>query len=571
MKKNITKLSLFITSLALIAGFTVSFNNDFSSAANAVSDYLPGSGSMYDPYLISNLDDYNTFAKWINEDRYAASYAGKYFKLTNDIGDKDNPITQIVGISPTYRFAGLFEGNNHKLYVDIKSDNQYVGVFGYVGVGDTIYEKNPPYIRAFTVEGNIESGANSSYVGGIVGEADCQLLYNCYNHAEIKVNPSSKDLSVGGVCGYARRTTRITNCSNFGEISCNDNFTKDITVGGICGALRSIVYNSSNYGDIKNGDLKANDFVGGAIGTLSSTDGIIATLQSVLVAADSDFVYRDMKIDEHFFKNYNFGFICGKVVETSLDTPTINWASSCFVSDNIKNNAFSYGTIVKEGGVDPLIVSLNAADTLTAKKPINDSTSLVYQLNMYNMISSQRADFSTWQINNELSDYPTIEDILMRAKIAFSYNYPNKENDFRIIIGISKEATIHHTQYSGNHGGIFVKKNNTEVLRLDFKDQKAYQYYQGPELDYFVYDNDPNYLYITINLGDLLKDNSNAMTVFNVERYSAKPNTKGDSLPELLGISFKSLLDKYLEASNPYGCTQDQLASLRQCKSDLGL
>ena len=67
---------------------------------------------MYDPYLISNLDEYNYFADLINNESMPNQFAGQYFKLVSDIGNKDHPITKIIGMDNFHRFCGLFEGNN---------------------------------------------------------------------------------------------------------------------------------------------------------------------------------------------------------------------------------------------------------------------------------------------------------------------------------------------------------------------------------------------------------------------------------------------------------------------------
>ena len=66
-----------------------------------------GAGTAESPYLISNADEWNTFAGRVNS---GYNYSGKFIKLTDDIS-----VTVMVGSSETYSFRGTFLGNNKTL------------------------------------------------------------------------------------------------------------------------------------------------------------------------------------------------------------------------------------------------------------------------------------------------------------------------------------------------------------------------------------------------------------------------------------------------------------------------
>ena len=106
---NITYLSYKVdASMANPAGyFTPSGSSD-----------LPGKGTMYDPYRIGTLSQWNTFADDVNGGN---DYSGKYVKLTADIGG----INTMVGTAD-HAFAGEFDGDGHVLTVNIESSALYV-------------------------------------------------------------------------------------------------------------------------------------------------------------------------------------------------------------------------------------------------------------------------------------------------------------------------------------------------------------------------------------------------------------------------------------------------------------
>jgi len=69
-------------------------------------------------------------------------------------------------------FQGHFNGNNHRIYVDINSNNIYVGLFSQIR-GPLLYQHYNNYlIEYLTIDGKVQGGPNSQYVGGFAGYSE---------------------------------------------------------------------------------------------------------------------------------------------------------------------------------------------------------------------------------------------------------------------------------------------------------------------------------------------------------------------------------------------------------------
>ncbi len=69
---------------------------------------IDGTGTEDDPYLISNTDQWGTFAAYVNNG--TNNYSGKFVQLTADIS-----VSEMVGNREANSFQGTFIGNNHTL------------------------------------------------------------------------------------------------------------------------------------------------------------------------------------------------------------------------------------------------------------------------------------------------------------------------------------------------------------------------------------------------------------------------------------------------------------------------
>ena len=170
---------------------------------------LPGDGTEESPYLISNIDEWNTFAENIN----CGSRLNAYYKLTDNIGTDKAPVTTTVGtVSGSKQgvaFAGTFDGDGYTINVNItNTDDSGTAPFRYIS-GATI--KNVKVTG--TVNGTMHC---AGLVGFAASGTDCTIS-NCEVAASVNCGGSSH---CGGILGHGlSSTTTISNCLFSGIIS----------------------------------------------------------------------------------------------------------------------------------------------------------------------------------------------------------------------------------------------------------------------------------------------------------------------------------------------------------------
>jgi hypothetical protein len=212
-----------------------------------ISEFLAGSGTQTDPYLIYTAQELDMVGQFPCE-------WDKHFKLMNniDLSDYAGTAFNIIGYyidfySPNNKpFIGVFDGNSHTIlnFSYTSTDENCIGLFGYVAgviknlglidpnvdagtgwhVGSLVgYLNNGTiinfYDQACSVSGN-------GYVGGLVGLSYLGIITNCYSSGDV----SGKEY-VGGLMGYNYRGT-ITNCYSVARV------TGSSTVGGLIGNSR---------------------------------------------------------------------------------------------------------------------------------------------------------------------------------------------------------------------------------------------------------------------------------------------------------------------------------------------
>lgn len=129
---------------------------------------LSGEGTEENPYLIATVDNWNNLAEYVAEEN---NCDGLYFKMTNDISTVTLPIGRQTGSanSTRQRFAGIFDGGNHTLTVNINSED---------GSGQYANTKKCCAPFAFTqnvtiknlhVTGTVET--TSQFASGLVGQS----------------------------------------------------------------------------------------------------------------------------------------------------------------------------------------------------------------------------------------------------------------------------------------------------------------------------------------------------------------------------------------------------------------
>lgn len=243
MKKSLACLGISLA-IALCMALSVVF-----AVTGAYA--LPASGfnenSEAEPHIIANKESLTAFAEYVNAGNATSNM---FFRLDADIDLSD--VEYCPAGRATSPFNGTFDGNGHKVTLNISQTSDYAGLFGYVGVNATV--------KNLTVDGSV-SGAN--YCGGIAG-VNGGLIENSYNYAEIAV-ASAGGSCFGGIAGESIGV--ITGCVNAGTISANNN------VGGITGKSygeRSEIIGCVNFGTIERNGSSSR--VGGIVGEI---DGVI--------------------------------------------------------------------------------------------------------------------------------------------------------------------------------------------------------------------------------------------------------------------------------------------------------
>ena len=229
---------------------------------------IGGSGTANDPYTISSEADLKQFAGYINAGAAPWRNPGKYYKLTADIALSG--IWTPVGTS-VWWFAGIFNGNGHKI-TGLRTDGgSYQGLFGYIE-GGTVSSLGVECASVNGtaniggIAGNIKGGAitncyfdgsvggTGSVIGGIAGSVDIgTVISGCYVTGSV-----SGSVAVGGIAGYAYGST-VMNCYTKCAVS-----STGTDVGGIVG----IAFNTAVENCYATGAVGGANDAGGLAGSV---------------------------------------------------------------------------------------------------------------------------------------------------------------------------------------------------------------------------------------------------------------------------------------------------------------
>ncbi len=271
------KFTSAVLVLALLAAMTVIMIPTASAAwdGSSVSAALVGTGTEYDPYLISSENDLAFVAKQVND--AVTTYAGEYFKLTVDL-DLGNKQWYPIGQIKANYFSGHFDGDGHTISnLNVKtiddSNALYGGVFGRIFDGS---------VKNLNVDG--ATIVSFKYGGAIAGVLNCTAeggsssIVNC--HA---TNINVRGVQVGGVVGRtsqkkcSKDQLKIIGCSatniTLGYITADDFGTTDGNhfVGGIVGGAGSTTISGCFAKNIT-ADIYGTGFApaGGIVGVLGA-------------------------------------------------------------------------------------------------------------------------------------------------------------------------------------------------------------------------------------------------------------------------------------------------------------
>lgn len=240
-----------ITSAIIVAAMLLSMMVLMIPTASAawdgssVSAALIGSGTEFDPYLISSENDLAFVQKQVNDG--ITHFEGEYIKLTVDL-DLGGHVWHPIGELKANYFGGNFDGDGHtitNLNVEtiVDSNAQWGGLFGR-GYDCTIKNLN---IDGATI-------SSSKYSGVIIGGAYCtaetggSLIYNCHVS-----NATLKGLHVGSIVG--RTSTKEADKGQIKIVGCSG-------INVTMGIADTSIYTSASM---------SNHYVGGIVGAVGAT------------------------------------------------------------------------------------------------------------------------------------------------------------------------------------------------------------------------------------------------------------------------------------------------------------
>ena len=175
-------------------------DNILSTEAQAAIDALPalaGEGTEANPYLINDVDDLVWLQEKVDELAQDGStqFAGKYFKLTNDIdlsGINWKPIGTMNGDHGS--FKGVFDGGDHTISnLHVEQAGNGIGLFART-TGNAVIKN----LKLYNV--TVESTDNSNYVGGLVGNAFASTkIENVHVSGNVYISGRGY---IGGIAGH---------------------------------------------------------------------------------------------------------------------------------------------------------------------------------------------------------------------------------------------------------------------------------------------------------------------------------------------------------------------------------
>ena len=119
---------------------------------------------------------------------------------------------------------------------------------------------------------------SENYTGGIVGQVDYGIFYNCINYGEILGSNY-----VGGIVGANSKL--IENCVNSGEVS-GQNYVGGLVGQGGTWSDENDVYGFSVVNSINHGEVNGSTYIGGIAGAISTTDNLPVKLYKAYSFSD---------------------------------------------------------------------------------------------------------------------------------------------------------------------------------------------------------------------------------------------------------------------------------------------
>ncbi len=231
-----------------------------------LSDFVEGSGTQAEPYLIHTAEELNRIGLFSCE-------WDKHFSLAADVNLYGFSSTNLNTIgSHVTGFAGVFDGNGHTISnfnYATSTISDSAGIFGVVG---SRLDSTAGVIKDVILSDPNISGQGAVDVGCLVGRlergsiTDCQVTGGSISWHHIVSGPRA---SVGGLVGFS--SASITGCSTTGTISVSREDYVLVQVGGLVGRQDregAILRCSSS------GSVSGDNYVGGLIGLIVGDWGV---------------------------------------------------------------------------------------------------------------------------------------------------------------------------------------------------------------------------------------------------------------------------------------------------------
>ena len=225
-----------------VAGGSVLEGGTVSIVVSLGAGYSGGDGTALHPYKIASVSDFLTLsatpADW--EKRFILTadldLAGQSFSNA-PVAPDTSPDTDFQGTP----FNGVFDGGGHVIsHLTITgSDNDYIGLFGYIGSDGQIMDLGVNEVNLHGL----------GCVGGLSGRNDGAIT-TCYSAGTV-IGHSQ----VGGLAGQNFGLGSITNCYSTGSVSGTGSYVGGLignnssTIWG-CYAISSVSGNSSDVGGL---------------------------------------------------------------------------------------------------------------------------------------------------------------------------------------------------------------------------------------------------------------------------------------------------------------------------------
>ena len=266
-----------------------------------------GTGTESDPYLIATSDDIWSLFSYSNHNDYSVNYSGKHYKQICDI-TVENKYWVSAFREPSKAFTGVYDGGGHMIeYLSVKNyvsgDDKYAcGFFAYtkdatfknLDIRYKYYRDNPQQITGnynggfighmdgglienCTLSGNMHTGPDAAYTGGIVGYlCGGGVVSGCLVSSSVTADGAIAESNymnshIGGIVGYVNDGI-VTDCLMSGHVrsvgACAGGIVGSLIKGNVTGCNVDRAY---MYGDVAR--------VGGVAGYVGGAGCVIENCQ----------------------------------------------------------------------------------------------------------------------------------------------------------------------------------------------------------------------------------------------------------------------------------------------------